>query len=1537
MHMLCNFSSEGVGADCHDFYSSRSANNSAYYLNKGPRYDDREYYTHSDSYNNKKQINHHRSREKRDTNDGNIGYDHTAKDGFGSIASGDYFILTFDKNSVLGRSESHTENNSSSEFVGTISSNEHSSSETEDVNHAKAKQYALSHSPMQNQQNDKRSVSPSLPNNSTSYRNFIRRNQRHSSHKHNDKVSEETNDSFNHLLPSENLEHNTAFPYTTSKEDSFSYIASDEDRRTYEDMSWVHYFGAQDFSNKDANFLETDSFWKDNADDEVNNTLPRYNKARNESNAHHKRVEHYDAQNTKAKHPRKHQNYNPKGTTHEETEENISDEMDHTSLSPAIHRSLSDNAISAYTKNDTTVNKKQQTFSNTFGRKVTEGQYNNNFNGKSEIQSETNNADSKEIYEFMNMHEHKIKLDADSINKKKQLNSLQNNKSLINSNKEETIVGINDDPIILTPNQIHYHNQENSTTDSGIPFSSETQQESQDTHRINKTWNASEVEPKIVYPSDSINQHEDVKNSEYPGDTTEDKREEDASERNLDETDNRSETVRWKRFETNRQSSNMNLSKVHRQTVPINTVNKNGSSPGFKSRVKPPYTVTARNRERPFFKQGNKLFGTELHQITQYLDDKDQDMGKLFIKNSPTYLHEKDKSTKLDNDSVHPVSSHNDDYHSDPEIYKSTGLDQYNSITHGNNLKTDMKLSDQIYSDLSFVRNDKEIIGYFPHQSKGILFSVENNEGGYRQGDNNRNEYNLKYKQGGIEEGHTTIPIYAQNGKEYTREQKGKDMPIEEKANTIDYTTSSYPCSKHSDTLSQQQNKKLKKDAHNIETLAQDAGSINIYRKTGPWDYFSHHTNHDRSSKDEINIEDSIKDHRTLVFREASYNPKFYAKTDKRKISESNSYINKEESEHCRCSNVETNLDDNLNNYQTGDFKGTRHHPNVKIKVENIKKSFSPTNNENHGDKENALPNLFRQFNETYFIKHTPQNASPYGITWELNNESFPGNKANLIRSNIRPSIHIKDEKLIEETHYSPVSFQRTASNLQYNNDKISPGTMHRNTDRIAVPDYNSHSLMPHLNKSKSKGNATGKKEDLSIQLRADAVQLQIEESISKMLGKHGLADMNISSSNINDWGHMKKQILNDVKMNYYNAERSHPEINSNAGFKTNEIGFKSKIKLPCKIHKGDTDTGLYTHIRQCDLRNNINHPKTTKYYDKIKRYEEQKGPTNVVNKSEGRHFAVHETFKLPRNKKGKLVPTGVREGVKQSPCRNKVLNVSCMGKCVRKCKECTQEDRDHKISKAIADNKAVETVIPSLLDKVILFNTDNIDAIRKRQKYEGEVKEYDLDEWKTGNMYGYSTQNDGKLVHESQYNRPTSASEKKLLSEKLYNQRHSSLPRIPLDQIFQTEEDKVFENLNRNEKYRLEPKKTNTQPKHSFLSKVGNHISKGKESHTDPIKHITDYPGVIHPHEHSEYTEASSIGNKKSKHYSYKLPPQVIAKYVPAHYRHYEEYSPSEKLDLHRPQRRSQHSHEVYPREIPDSDVRLETQIRSPYVSDEY
>jgi hypothetical protein len=1679
MLMLYNYSSEAASADCHDCHSSRSGSNSVHDTNRGPRYDDTEHSTQSDTYSSETQTDHHRSRNKRGTDDLN------SKDHFGYIVSGDYFLLTSDDNSFLGKSVSHTGSDDSSEFdysgiklMGTSASNEQYSSETEDtrgsddVDDVKTKYYKSSHSPMQDQENDKHSAPLSLPDHSASRGCFMCRNQRHSAFESNKDVSEETKYNFEHLLQSDNLEHSTVFPYTANKADSFSYTASDEDTSTYEDKPWVHSSGTQDFSKKDANFIETVSFLKQNADDEANISFQRHKnifldkelgtmepnnyehsimglprdrlirnkdadqtdtdvdlnstnkriraKVRNgdkndmnnfklvDTNGRHRRVGLYGTENAKEKQLRNYHHNNVKGTAHEETEENILDKMGHASLPQTMQRDLSDAAVFMYNKTNTTANKKEQNISNKFMSKMTEGQNNEKldikYNFQSQVKHETpvkSNGDSKESDEFTNMYKQEIRTDSSSTSKP--LNPLQNKTTFINRNQEQM-------------NQTRYHNQGNSSTDNGTRFSSEINHELQATDRTNNARNSIEAGLKITYLTDNINQYEEkinFNNSECP---SEGKCNENKSARNYDKTENRSDTARWKRFEASHQSSNIDLPKAHpwqqQQTRIINTVNEHDSSPWCKSNVKSSCNKSAKSATIPFVKQEYKLFRVEPQQNIKYIDGKEQYERELLITDTPEHLHEKDNSIGSVKASTHPklILRHSNEHRSDLERKEHTGTDQSTlySASYGNNFQTDKKLSGHIYGDISFVHNDKENVGNFPWKSNGILTSVEKNGGGYQP-----YEYDLKYKQTGDKEGHAVVRVSAQNNKEYTCGRKGNKNPVHGEVNIIGRIPHSYPCRKRGTILSQQQHMKLKKDVHDIETLTQNGGNIDIYRRTGPWDYLSHHRNHGRSSNGEINTEDNIKDYRTSDVREASYHPKFYIQTDNTKIFDSIPDIKTEEFEYYRSDN-ERDPHDSLRNYPTIHLKETQYHPYFQIKARNRNKcDIYPINNENHAITENIPPHIFHQLDETYFTKCIPQTVSPYGINSELNNDRFPGNNADLIRSNIRPSILFRQGKTIQETNNPTAGFKETVDHFPYSNDNISSGIKYGNTDRNNIynaqqrrvfdrdesilpksvdkvvngdkyliprnlhvpryssehfkktanpeeeldihnygqidntnsrletegsvgklpvhlrtystnnqeglkpeskskfeltnskyntenafkivneatfpsvfsnvninysqgpnynshlqklhinkskqertedllgpelyddaeqlkieesiskilgkhrtadtnilssdnknwgytnkkilhdvkPDYNSHSQKLHINKSKPERT----KDILGLELYDDAEQLKIEESMSKIFGKHGTADTNILSSDNKNWGHTNKNTLHDVKANDYSVERSYTGINSNADdFKSNKIKFQSKIKLPCTNHKEGSNTGQYINIRKCQSHNNmniVNHPKSIKYYETSKGQQ----PTNVVYKSEGKNAAVHEITISPCNKNGRTaLREGPREGIIQSQGINKILNVPHMGNIVRRCKVCIQEEKACGVSKAIAENEAR----PSLLYKGISSDTE---AVSKCQRCQKTVKERDIGEMETGNIYEYSIRTDDKLVpnhkHESQYNRQSSAPEERSLSENLYNQRHGPLTTNPLDHKFRAEEYQLLENVNGKERHPLESK----------------------------------------------------------------------------------------------------------------------------------
>ncbi|PNF18885.1 hypothetical protein B7P43_G01375 [Cryptotermes secundus] len=113
-----------------------------------------------------------------------------------------------------------------------------------------------------------------------------------------------------------------------------------------------------------------------------------------------------------------------------------------------------------------------------------------------------------------------------------------------------------------------------------------------------------------------------------------------------------------------------------------------------------------------------------------------------------------------------------------------------------------------------------------------------------------------------------------------------------------------------------------------------------------------------------------------------------------------------------------------------------------------------------------------------------------------------------------------------------------------------------------------------------------------------------------------------------------------------------------------------------------------------------------------------------------------------------------------------------------------------------------------------------------------------------------------------------------------------------------------------------------------SPVSKVEKHIWKAKESQsTSPER------GSQSSQDELEYKVNGSMENNKPNEYY--TSPHIAIKYFPANYHHYEEYYPSEKLNLYQPQGRSQRSPEADPENELDhlDDPELETQIQRPHV----
>jgi hypothetical protein len=924
------------------------------------------------------------------------------------------------------------------------------------------------------------------------------RNPQHSAREHKKEVSEETKCSFDHVVHSNILEHNTVFPYTISKTKSFNSIISAEDKTSHEGKSWVYSSVPEDFRRMEG----TDSIWKKNEDDEVHDAFSRYkntfpnkwvgikkcsyynhpvavlpalaynvvtDRMQNKSiNVRHKRVGHYDPPNSKQKQSLKYCCNSVQAMTHEEREENNFDKID-MSLSPKVQTKLSpyiDDAISMNRKNNVTVSNGQKDFSNEFSRDVIENQRQDSRKSlKPKLQPQgstkklgTNNGDFEETDKFTNIHDYEIKINYSSNSKKKLLNPLHNKNVIRKSNNKQIFFVVSDDPTSLTLNQKHYHEKENYSTKNGMHSHSENNFQSQNADKKSKVWNSRQVEleipPGFLSPIGSSKPHAGTKipdNRDNPTDVTEEQYDENESSGNCDKAVNTGDKARWKRFEIKRQSCNTNPTKAnpsqHQQKLPIDTANTHANNPKDNSRVMPP-----RNREISFLKPKNKVFEEQLQNNMQYFDTTDKDNGELLLINTPnSYLLDK-SVTNFE----HPVLHYSSDYRSeecDLETKEETDPDQSSlcSATSRNSFYTDTKFSDQIYRDMPLVQNDKDIKEDVSWQSNVIFTSVETNGGET----NHQNDYDLKYQQNGNAEDESSPCFSAESESERTTGQKYNVFSTEGKANIADHIAHSFPYSKYGDALSQQQNRNCKEDIHSIEILTQHVADNDIYRNTTRLsDHLSHHRNHDRSGNEKTDIEGNTQNYEMANYKAAHDHPKFHINVGNKKKPKSIPHTKKDDVNHDRSRNEERDEEDNLQNFRIADFRGAHYHPKFQSKVADTKKSdFSPTKNKKRMNTE-KIPHISRGVNEKYFTKAMPQNFSPYAITRPLINERLPGtkmNRGNLIGNNIRPRT-CKEGSVTKETYYFPVRGQETVNNLPNNNeggDKISSNDEYRNTDRI--------------------------------------------------------------------------------------------------------------------------------------------------------------------------------------------------------------------------------------------------------------------------------------------------------------------------------------------------------------------------------------------------------------------------------------------------------------------------------------------------------
>jgi hypothetical protein len=1173
---------------------------------------------------------------------------------------------------------------------------------SEDTDDLRIENYISHHLPIKDHQNNEHPItSHGLPNYSTRYSRFICRNGHHSACEHNKGVLDETKGRFDHLLQTDNSGHITELPHTTSNPDSFSYTPSDEGRNTHEGKSWVYSVGTQDFSNKGVNVLGTDYLWEEeNTNHKVNYALSPY----------------------KNKFPGK--EYRIKESHYYENPV--------TGL-PGVLPKYDEGAGNLYSMESATdVDSARKGMHNKakHGNEVPraiildDGTGNFKISGKYVLHNRVGKYDSQNTGHSENQHHYYVQ-----------------------GGTGGNVLGKTD--IIPLPPIVHRRQ---------------------------------EIVPGYIYPTDITNNYKEIvflTSPKYHNYASEEQYGKNEDLSNNEKSTNIHDEARWKRSQIKRKSSYVHPTKAypwqHQQIFPINTKFVQDSNPECNSRVTSPCTESVNNRDIPFHKLKNKLFGIQLQSNTQYLDDSDKYEGDLLFRNTTEYIPEIYNVKNVKN-CKYPVFCRFNEYHgdgSDFEAEEDMGSDQsiLYSTNAGNNFQTDKKLNHQTYRDLTFVRNDNVIKANSPLILNAILTSVERNG---EQGNNHQREHNLKCKRINTGEKQITECFAAQSDRKYINGQRIKEFLTQEKANIEHHVEDSFLPGKYDYVLPLQQNIEHNVGVHNTETWTQNVGNPDIYIKTAfPYAHFNHHRS-DRSSSENTELEDDVQ------------------------------------------------------NYQTYGVRGPQYIPQFQIKVGNTHQSvdFSPTG------AEEKPSHLLPQINEEYFTKSTPQNFSPQGRNLELNNGRFPGNtidKANLIR----PSNRIKEEKTTDETYYLPVSYEQAVNNLstdkeqadkilssnayghtdrmnQYNgqdlrgfndkekhgnifdyaldakkddgvlrnlhvheynsdhvkanadpseevknldywelnkynprigteditskmpvrfdsyaflkeselnpeiksktglkNNKLNADKGFETSDEALLPnkdikysqgyDYNSRSWGINLDKPKFIINNLGKTENLlSPELSEDALQLQIEESMGKMLGKYGHEETNTSSWKNENWSRRNKKIDTGMKLNDHGTEKIYLGINSMAeDSEANKIEFKSKIQLPYNGDKEGRDTIQYNNIHNTyHIPNNLKAVEQSKiktYYDEDME-DEEKERSNTK-------YASAEDATVPsyNHKETTALPGALYEAYKQWQLRNGIFGVP------KKCDGCIQEHRDGRVL------KTTETARHSLLGKFTVFNTDSV------------------------------------------------------------------------------------------------------------------------------------------------------------------------------------------------------------------------------------
>jgi hypothetical protein len=235
-------------------------------------------------------------------------------------------------------------------------------------------------------------------------------------------------------------------------------------------------------------------------------------------------------------------------------------------------------------------------------------------------------------------------------------------------------------------------------------------------------------------------------------------------------------------------------------------------------------------------------------------------------------------------------------------------------------------------------------------------------------------------------------------------------------------------------------------------------------------------------------------------------------------------------------------------------------------------------------------------------------------------------------------------------------------------------------------------------------GNAEGPS---SPELSDDALQIQTEESISKMTGKYGNEETNIFSSKNKNWGRNSNKVKNGVKLNDNSKEKPYLGINSEA----QKIELKSKIKLPYDEDNEGRYTIQYNNGHNSRHTNSglksVGQSKTKLYYveDREGRGEER---SNVNHKSDYTLTSADDA-------------DGLQEGDKKWQRKNGIFRTSHKGGYANMCDGCIQELRDGRILNTNDKDQAMETALYSFNTHI---NTDGV-AVPNTDVNYSQVPEY--------------------------------------------------------------------------------------------------------------------------------------------------------------------------------------------------------------------